>query len=176
MRQRRKRRHELRLHVFAGDEQLDCLDPRVVCREHEILALADEQPLLLALAPRFEQPPDQLQLWVVRRGDHASYSSPVPHERPPYERGKVDEAALAHVIDRITNPRTRVEKEHSERILTSVRGTRWWRRMLGLPPRRIVLAEPTEPESVPPQNVGDEGFFAARPDEIEGDTVENGPY
>jgi hypothetical protein len=100
----------------------------------------------------------------------------VPHERPPYERGKADEAALEHMAERITNPRTRAEKEHWERILGSVRGMPWWRRMLGLSLQKITLAEPTEPEPVPPQNVGDEGFFAARPEEIDDDTVENGPY
>jgi hypothetical protein len=100
----------------------------------------------------------------------------VPHERPPYERRKVDEAALEHMVERITNPHTRIEKEHWERVLASVRETPWWRRILGLPPRKITLAEPTEPEPAPPENVGDEGFFAARPDEIDDDTIENGPY
>ena len=72
MRERGQCRHELRLHVLAGNEQLDGLDPRVVSGKHEILALADEQALLLALPPRLQQPPDQLQLRVVRRRDHAS--------------------------------------------------------------------------------------------------------
>ena len=44
----------------------------------EILALDDEQPLLLALAPRLEQPVDQPQLRIGRGGDHSSHSSHAP--------------------------------------------------------------------------------------------------
>ena len=69
--ERRELRDERRLDVLAGDEQLDGLDARGARGLDEVLALADEQPLLLALPPRLEQAPDQLQLRVVRRRDHS---------------------------------------------------------------------------------------------------------
>src|SRR5262249_36950081 len=70
MAQRRELSDERGLDVLARDEQLDRLDARVVRRLDEILALADEEALLLPLPPRLEQTPDQLQLRVVARRDH----------------------------------------------------------------------------------------------------------
>ena len=69
VRERRELGDERRLDVLAGDEQVDRLDAGSARGLDEILALADEQPLLLALPPRLEQPPDQLQLRVVRGRD-----------------------------------------------------------------------------------------------------------
>jgi hypothetical protein len=67
------RRHlgqELRLDVLSGAEKLERLDPGIVRRLDEILALDDEQPLLFPLAPRLEQPVDQPQLGIGCRRDH----------------------------------------------------------------------------------------------------------
>ena len=69
---RRDLRQQLRLDVLTGSQELDRLDARVVGRLNEILALDDEQALLLALAPRVEQPVDEPELRVRRRRDHAN--------------------------------------------------------------------------------------------------------
>jgi hypothetical protein len=69
--QRRHLRRQRRLDVLARDEQLRRLDPHGACGVDEVFALADEQPLLLTLTPRLEQPADQLELRVVRRRDHS---------------------------------------------------------------------------------------------------------
>ena len=63
---RRDLGQQLGLDVFAGAEDLDRIDARVVGRLHEILALDDEQPLPVALAARLEQPMDQPQLRIRR--------------------------------------------------------------------------------------------------------------
>ena len=75
--QRRDASQQLRLDVLARDEQLDGLDPRLLCRAHEILALADEETLLLALPPGLEQATHEAELRVRRRGDHSCQSSHV---------------------------------------------------------------------------------------------------
>ena len=59
MRHRRDLRQQARLDVLARTQELDRLEARIVRRLNEVLALGDEQPLLLALAPRLEQPVDE---------------------------------------------------------------------------------------------------------------------
>ena len=78
MRHRRDLREQVRLDVLACTEQLDRLDARLVGRLNEILALDDEQPLLLALAPRLEQPMDEAQLRIGGGRDHSSQDSHDP--------------------------------------------------------------------------------------------------
>jgi hypothetical protein len=56
------------LHVLAGDEHLDRLDPRVERRLDEILTFGDEEPELVAPAA-VVQLPDELELLVLARGD-----------------------------------------------------------------------------------------------------------
>ena len=59
MRHRRDLRQQARLDVLARTQELDRLEARIVRGLNEVLALGDEQPLLLALAPRLEQPVDE---------------------------------------------------------------------------------------------------------------------
>ena len=68
MRGRRDLGEQPRLDVLARDEQLDRLGRR---RLDEILALADEEPELVAPAP-LVQLADELELLVVARRDHAA--------------------------------------------------------------------------------------------------------
>jgi hypothetical protein len=51
MRHRRDLCQQLRLHVLVSPQELDGLDARVVRGLDEILALCDEQALLLPLTP-----------------------------------------------------------------------------------------------------------------------------
>jgi hypothetical protein len=51
VRERRDSREQLLSHVFPHDEQLHRLEPPGEARLDEVLALADEEPQLLALAP-----------------------------------------------------------------------------------------------------------------------------
>jgi hypothetical protein len=78
VRERRDAREQLRLDVLARTKELDRFDARVVGRLHEVLALDNEQPLLLALPPRVEQAPHQPQRRVGRRSDHSHQSSQAP--------------------------------------------------------------------------------------------------
>jgi hypothetical protein len=72
MTERRELRDEGSFHVLARDEQLDRLDSGFASGVDEILALADEKPLLLPLPPRLQKAPDELQLRVVRGRDHSA--------------------------------------------------------------------------------------------------------
>jgi hypothetical protein len=64
MRHRRDLREQLRLDVLTRAEELYRLDSRIVGRLDEILALDDEQALLLPLAARVEQPMDEPKLRI----------------------------------------------------------------------------------------------------------------
>ena len=59
MRHRRDLGQQVRLDVLARTQELNRLEARIVRGLNEVLALGDEQPLLLALAPRLEQPVDE---------------------------------------------------------------------------------------------------------------------
>jgi hypothetical protein len=72
MPQRRELGEQLGRDVLAGRERLDRLDPGFPRRLQQVLALADEEALPLALTPRGQQPPDQAKLRVVGRRDHRS--------------------------------------------------------------------------------------------------------
>jgi hypothetical protein len=78
MAHRRDPGQEIGLDVLAGSEHLHRLDACVVGCLDEIFALDHEQPLLLALSPRLEQPVDQPQLGIVGRRDHSSHWSQLP--------------------------------------------------------------------------------------------------
>ena len=71
MAERRDVRQQRWIDVLARDEQLDGLDAHSARRIDEVLALAHEQPELLALPRRCESP-HELQRPIVSRGNQAT--------------------------------------------------------------------------------------------------------
>jgi hypothetical protein len=98
-------------------------------------------------------------------------------DKPPYKPGEIDQEALDHVVDQITNPATEQQRTRWEGILTKTRRQPWWRRVFARSPGRVVLPPPpfeaAAARLLVPQ---EEGFFAARHDAIDDDLVEDGPH
>jgi hypothetical protein len=75
MRHRRDLGQQIRLYVLTRSEQLDRADAGILRRLDEILSFDDEQALLLALAPRVEQPMNEPKFRVRWGRDQAWRSS-----------------------------------------------------------------------------------------------------